>query len=497
MLQLSPVVQAEGWTSFRNGGGSLSKSPLPLEWSPSEGILWQKELIGYGQSAPVISDGEVFVTSVVGDRCETVAIECFDLLSGELRWRYQQPSSQQHVSTYMHSRAAPTPVVDDDAVYAFFETGDCIAVDRKGERIWSRNETEATGPFQNHHGLGASPAHDDNNLYLVLEHDGPSCLLAIEKSTGRTSWKVDRDSTKSWSSPIVTNVHGRSQVIVSSGGTVQAYSANEGNQLWQIDGLEGNSVPSPVVAGDYLLVGARLPEFAQDGTVRANCCIDLSTIESGKIPSVVWKADKAICDYASPIAVGNCAYFINKANALHCIDLTTGEVHYRRRLELTCWATPIATQSNIYFFGKDGQCKIVDAGPVYREVAVNRLWDLDAPPPPLRYTEATAPAHGTEQSSDERPGGGMVGRLLAGDVDQNRFLEGDEIPAMFAKNLDRVDTDHDGRLDAQEIQEMAKGFAERRKHSQASSRDPILYGGAASEGKLALRTGTRIYVIEK
>jgi len=54
-----PLAKGD-WTSFRNGGASQSTSKLPMRWSATEGIAWQKELIGYGQSCPVIlGDGRI------------------------------------------------------------------------------------------------------------------------------------------------------------------------------------------------------------------------------------------------------------------------------------------------------------------------------------------------------------------------------------------------------------------------------------------------------
>ena len=149
-------------------------------------------------------------------------------------------------------------------------------------------------------------------------------LSAINKKSGETVWRTKRTSTKSWSSPIVAQVSDRDNcVVVSSGGTVTAYSSADGSQEWQIDGIEGNSVPSPTTAGRFLLVGARLPEFATDGQVQANCCLDLSTIIDGK-PLVIWRADKAICDYASPVTSNGYAYVAGfGSDSLAIIDVGT------------------------------------------------------------------------------------------------------------------------------------------------------------------------------
>lgn len=512
----------EAWTSFRNGGQSQATSSLPTAWSPEGGIAWQHELIGYGQSAPVIFNDKVIVSSVEGSMCEKLVVHCFDLSHGDALWQYDRATSAGHPSNYMNSRAAPTPLVDQDAVYVFFETGDFVCLDHQGKLLWHRNETESFGKFENNHGIGSSPAMDNQNLYLLIEHDGPSSLSAINKKSGETIWKTERKSTKSWASPIVARLSDGSQsVVVSSGGTVTGYSSADGSQQWQIDGIEGNSVPSPTAIENHLIVGARLPEFAADGQVQANCCLELSETANGE-PKVVWRAEKAICEYASPVALNGYAYFLNKANVLHCIDITSGEIAYRERLSLNCWATPIVAGNAIYFFGKNGQTRIVRSGPKFVEIAKNDLWDTSNPPAPEIYVETAnshgghgmhgadrAVKHGKSQRESEghgqteshagkaaARGGGMIERMLAGDANEDGILEGDEVPAMFRAMMSRIDTDGDGKINRGELETMAKSFAERRKDAAASARDPIVYGVAAASGKIAIRTGTRLYVVD-
>ncbi|WP_246112603.1 outer membrane protein assembly factor BamB family protein [Allorhodopirellula solitaria] len=510
------------WTAFRNGGSSHVEDSLSTQWSAERGIAWQTELQGYGQSAPIIYEGKIYTTSVVGPMCQACAVECRDLQTGALVWSYRHDSTHEHPSNYMNARAAPTPVVDRNGVYAFFETGDLLALDHQGQQKWVRDETKATGELDNSHGIGSSLAQNATHVFVNLEHGGPSFLTAIDKTTGQSTWTADRPSSKSWSSPIVADVNGQQQVIISSGGTVTSYDAAAGEQLWQLDGIEGNSVPSPTVSGQYLVVGARLPEFASAGSVQANCCLDLSEVSDGQ-PRVVWRADKAICEYASPVVAAGCAYFLNKANVLHCLDLETGDVLYRKRLGGDCWATPIVSDGRLYFFCKNGECKVVGVGPEFQELASNSLWDRDAPPIPETYVESSAasnhshgqhshsehggghpggdagghPGGNADSSSSQGPGGGMAARLKAGDRNGDDVLEGDEIPEMFRGMIARIDTDGDGRLSAPEIDAMAASFAERRKDAAASSRDPIVYGVAASDGHIVVRTGTRLFAISQ
>jgi len=512
-------VQAE-WSSFRNGGASVTET-LPTKWDP-ESTKWQLELTGYGQSTPVILGDRVFVASVVGGMKENCLIQCVGLKDGKEQWRYEMPSAKQSASNYMASRAAPTPVVDKDGVYVFFETGDLVCVDLSGEKVWHRDLSEEFGEFENNHGLGSSPAHNSTHLFINLEHRGPSHLVAVRKDNGESEWKAERPSGSSWSSPIVVDNESGSQVIVSSAGAVTSYDADSGSELWAVDGLDGNSVPSPTVHDGKLFIGARLPEFAEEGSIRSNCCLDIAN-STGTTPKVLWRADKAISDYASPVVVGDFVYFINKVGVLHCLDAADGKLHYRKRLEAPSWATPIASGENLYLFGKDGSTQIVAAGEEYKLVSTNRLWDPKSPPKPEHYVEFTGGGHGHGShgassggshgsaapkggdasesagpgASGRRPGGGMMAALMRGDANGDGMLEGDEISANFRSMLARIDKNGDGKLDSKELEAMAKSFAERRADSRTSAKDPIVYGAAASNGALVIRTGTRLYCISQ
>ncbi len=504
-LAITAAAHAD-WTSFRGGGTSHHHAALPTHWSPDSAVAWQHELEGYGQSAPVVLNDAVYTTSVVGSMCDTCIVQCRDLKTGEARWIYRHESTHGHPSNYMNARAAPTPVVDESGVFAFFETGDLVAVDHSGKLLWSRDESESTGKFDNSHGVGASLAQNGTHVFLNLEHGGPSKLTSIDKRSGESVWTADRASSKSWSSPIIANVGDNEQVILSSGGSVAGYDAVSGEMLWSLDGLEGNSVPSPTLDGTLLLIGARLPEFASDGDVRSNCCLDLSQIEAGK-PRVAWRADKAICEYASPVVADGFAYFLSKANVLHCLEVATGDVAYRERLDGDYWATPIVADGKLYFFCKNGQCHVVAAGRTFEKLSSNWLWNPDAPPTPetyVEFSETAGSSHGqggqhggdkNQASSSGGPGGGMAERMKAGDKDGDGVLEGDEIPEMFRGMIARIDTSGDGKIDGEEIDAMVKTFAERRKDSAANSRDPIVYGVAASDGRIIVRTGTRLFAI--
>lgn len=99
---------------------SLPAVGLPTKWS-NESIRWQVELTGYGQSMPIAHQGRIYVSSVFGELKNECVVECFQSSSGKKLWQYRQPSSHQVESGPMVSRAAPTPVCDETAVYLFLK----------------------------------------------------------------------------------------------------------------------------------------------------------------------------------------------------------------------------------------------------------------------------------------------------------------------------------------------------------------------------------------
>lgn len=88
----------------------------------------------------------------------------------------------------------------------------------------------------------------------------------------------------------------------------------------------------------------------------------------------MWEGKKAVLDRSSPVVHRGHVYQLTKAGVLHCLNARTGEEFHDERLNTTCWATPVAAGDHLYFFSRDGMTAVVEAGPKYSVVAVNRLW---------------------------------------------------------------------------------------------------------------------------
>ncbi|MEM9017043.1 MAG: PQQ-binding-like beta-propeller repeat protein [Verrucomicrobiota bacterium] len=342
------------WAEFRGQGSEASLTgKLPVEWSDQNGIAWQTDLSGFGQSSPVVYGGTVWVTSTAGDRKESLIVEGFDLKSGE-RTTHFETSTKETVEevTKMISQGAPTPVVDELGLYAFFESGDLIALSPTGEERWRRSLVEEFGPFIGGHGIGSSLTQNDEHLFVLVDHDGPSYLLAVNKSDGNTAWKTDREPRVSWTSPLYFEEGGKSFLAISSNGQLAVYKATSGEMLASIDGLEGNNVPSPTWTGASFLIGSSAPQQSR--------AVSMTLSDDGSVElKDAWKVGSVTSSFASPIAFRGMGFFVNRAGVLQSVSLENGETRWETRLPASTWASPLVAGDHLYFFCQNGTTVIL------------------------------------------------------------------------------------------------------------------------------------------
>ena len=83
------------------------------------------------------------------------------------------------------------------------------------------------------------------------DHDGDAYLVALDRPTGKTVWKTPRENkTRSYCTPIIRQIDGRTQMILSGSKCVASYDPRDGSRHWIIDGPTEQFVASLVYNGD-------------------------------------------------------------------------------------------------------------------------------------------------------------------------------------------------------------------------------------------------------
>ena len=365
------------WPAFLGRGATLPHPKMvPTTWSPEKNIAWKVKLTGSGQSSPVVWADRVFVTSIDGALKDTCIVTSVSLENGRILWTYQAAASQPVRSNYYQSRAAPTPVVDAGGVYAFFETGNLVSLSHDGKERWTRSLVDDFGEFEVRIGLSASLTQTEDHLIVLVDHEGPSYLLAIDKKTGKDVWKTARFSRQSYSSPVLLSVDGKPQIVVSSAGSVDGYDPQTGTLLWTYEEVGGNRSTTPLpVSGNRFLIAASPgmhDEYVVDAR-KSNLVMEIEFKDDTYLPKVVWRTNKAMPSFASPIAHQGLAYWVTKIGIVFCFDAETGEKIYSARLGQSCWATPIGIGNRVYFFGKNGTTVVIKAGREFEVLQKNEL----------------------------------------------------------------------------------------------------------------------------
>lgn len=399
LLSLCQAESSDAWPSFLGPpAGVVKAESVPLKWSPASNIAWQADLPGHGQSSPIVWGDRVFVTAVEGPMKDTCHVLCLNLQSGTVEWKHSFDSSDKVKSSLYVSRAAPTPVTDGKQVYAFFESGDIVALSLTGTEVWRRSLSSEFGKFQNKFGLSASPVITADSVVVLVDDEGPSYLISMNKADGKTKWKTDRTSRVSWSSPAIIDVAGSQQVVCSSAGTVDGYDAATGKLLWTFDEVGGNnkSTPRSHAAGTFLIGASagREGRLAPGGDPKkSNLAMTIDVVEGKPQPKVLWRNEQATPSFNSPMVHEGHAYWVNTQGVVFCLDANTGEKRFTERIKQSCWATPVGVGDRVYFFGKDGTTTVLRSGPTFEVLAENQLWD----PAAIKPDPAQAAAEDTEE----------------------------------------------------------------------------------------------------
>src|SRR5688572_20902916 len=134
------------WPEFRgpDGQGHSTATNLPLEWSKDKNVIWKQPIPGEGWSSPVVSRGQIFLTTGVSGSGAGPSLRalCLDAATGKLLWNKEVFANTESSSQAIHNKnspASPTPIIEGDRLYVHFGHHGSAALDRTGKVIWRNN----------------------------------------------------------------------------------------------------------------------------------------------------------------------------------------------------------------------------------------------------------------------------------------------------------------------------------------------------------------------
>jgi outer membrane protein assembly factor BamB len=390
----------EGWPNWRgpSASGVSSSTNLPVTWSDTQNVAWKAPIRGLGISSPIAWGDLVIVTSqdgtgevrsgprlaqggaaaeegeralaapTAGGGQVTFLVSAFNRATGAKEWEHEIPAEGALPSVHeKHNLASPSPATDGERIYAWFGTGQVVAVNLEGQRVWSKNLGAEYGPFQINWGHGSSPVVARDTVFLLCYHENASYLLALDARTGAVTWKVDAPAgLTSYSTPLLVQAGDRWEVIVNSSAGVSGHDASTGQRLWHVAEDNRFPVPSPLAHEGviYTSRGYRSSPFL---AIRPGGSGDVSGSH------VLWRVPSGAPYISSIVLYDGLIYMVGDVGVLTVTDARTGERVHQERIGGVYTASPVAADGKIYLASEDGETLVLEAGRQPRILARNQL----------------------------------------------------------------------------------------------------------------------------
>lgn len=403
LLAALPLDGVAGdWMRFRgpNGSGVSTDEPAPpTEWSETRNLKWKLELPGPGVSSPIVVGDRVFVTcwSGYGMTRESLGkledlkrhLICVNRQTGKEMWSAVVPAAlpeEPYRGMFAeHGYASHTPVSDGERVYAFFGKSGVVAYDLSGKELWKKPVGSGSDPRG--WGTASSPIVTDN-LVIVPACSESQTIYGFDKLTGDEKWRQPADGLQgTWSTPILVEAGGQTDLVLSVPFELWGLNPETGKLRWFCNSTDSDSVCSSAVEHDgvvYVVEGRSGGSIAVKGGGKG----DVSKSH------VVWSGRER-SRIGTPLYYEGRLYFIS-GKVVTCLDAKTGERVYQSRLDGgrdepraaaggrpqrgpgggmggQDYSSPVAAQGRMYYTARSGETYVIELGPTFKQLAVNRF----------------------------------------------------------------------------------------------------------------------------
>lgn len=391
-----PAITRADWPQWRgpNQNGSAAAGKLPDTLS-ADTQLWRTPLPGRAGSTPIVSGGNIFLTTPNESR--NLSVVCLNRETGTQRWAFDTGVPDKEKSR--NNLCAPTPVTDGQNVYALFGSGDLVALHVSGREVWRRALHKDFGRFAIMWIYGSSPLLHDGKLYVQVFqrdempadyplYDGKpareSFLLCLDPKTGKTLWRHVRktDSTKesheSYATPVPHQGKNGTEILVVGGDHISGHSPTDGSELWRARLYQKRDdwyriVTTPVTSGGLIYAsgpkGQPVVAFKDGGKG------DVSETHKA------WEFKQNPTDWATPLMMDGKMFVLDGSKAvLSRLDPQTGEVKWTGKLGTdTIWSSPHGGDGKIYLRSEGGTVLVCSAGDEFKVLSRYQLPAEEAP----------------------------------------------------------------------------------------------------------------------
>ncbi len=378
LLLSAAAVSSHGdnWPRFRgeNGSGVSASVTFPVEATDTD-FAWKIDLPAIGHGSPVIWGDTLFL--LCGDEKTGTRIPmAMDVATGETLWQHEVDAGKFKGHRF-NSPASTTPAADADAVYFSWATASALtlaAYDHAGNSIW----TTDLGPVVGGHGFGASPMVFGDLVVLNNDQEKENgFLVALDRKTGKVTWKTPRKSARiSYSTPVVyphPKTHEPLLVFTNWTHGFTAIDPKNGKVIAEISPfnqeVNERAISSPIVWNDLIIGTCGF-------TSNPKHCVAVRLTDSGKFEEV-WRIEKSVPHIPSVILVHDLLYLWDDAGLVTCVKPANGESLWRERVDTEgqTFGSPVSDGTSIFSVDQNGTLHAIAAAPEFAQLGHTKLDD--------------------------------------------------------------------------------------------------------------------------
>jgi hypothetical protein len=388
LLLFSTPLMAENWPQWRGPrlDGTSKDSGFPV--STEGNVTWQVALPGSGHASPIVWQDRLFTVAALAENEERVLL-CLDRASGKLLWQSTVLKAPPEGIHKLNSLASSTPATDGTHVFTAFLDNTPTEATRKanegrvipkgevpkgtvvisahdfsGKQVWQVRP----GLFSSKHGFCSSPLFFEDKVIVNCDHDGDGYIVALAKADGKELWRIERpNKTRSYCVPLIREIGGRTQMVLSGTMCVTSYDPRTGKLLWIIDGPTEQFVASLVFSEQtgLLYMTGGFPEHH---------LLAIKPDGSGNVTDshIAWRTNKGVAYVPSPIVEGGHFLIVSDSGVAHCFDAKSGEILWEERLR-EHHASLSSAEGRVYFINDFGILRSVKPGKAYELLAESEL----------------------------------------------------------------------------------------------------------------------------
>ena len=214
-------------------------------------------------------------------------------------------------------------------------------------------------------GFGSSPLLLDDTVVVAVDTDNRDRgLYALDKKTGNPRWRGKRPESASYSTPILGNIGGKPQILMSGGYQVVAYDPSDGSALWNVNATSRTTCATMVWSDNMAFASGSYPDPGTYG---------IRVTPSGA--RVAWE-NRVKCYEQSMLLVNDHLYGIADSGVAYCWNASDGKEIWKGRLKGPFSASPLLVGDRIYASNERGVTFVFRASPNgFEKLAENVLGD--------------------------------------------------------------------------------------------------------------------------